>query len=331
MTMSKNFDRPNVLVAGGAGFLGSHICEFLLERYNVICVDDYSTGHEGNVDHLLSHPHFEFVRHTITDPLDFKTMKGLERFRTAFVGVQYVIHAASFGAPAEFIKRPVEMMMANAVGTRNLLELAMSARARFVFISDAILSSNTFTEKHPCYRMTESRKFAEMLCWTYRDLYSLEVSVVRLGDCYGSNVQLDDTRLIPWLIARALRNEEVVLQGSLEKGAFLYVSDACDAVEKVLLAEKTGLYEIGATAVYTVTEVAEKIRALTGSSFILKQGLPSKDIEVVSRYWEAQQYPSDISAIRQETGWFPVVLLDDGLRETIEYMKSLRGAKGVTV
>lgn len=329
--MKKEFqsERKNVLVCGGAGFFGSNLCEYLLERYNVICVDNYSTGHESAIDDLLSHPHFEFIRHDVREPLNFNDVKELERFRLAFVGVSHVIHTAVPGAPDVIIKSPVEMMMAHSVGTKNLLELALAHHAHFLLISDGI-AQNEYAQTDPCHHLAESKRFAEMLVMAYRDLYSLKTSIIRMHSCFGPRASLSDTRLVSWLVARAMSNESVALPQELKEVSLLYVADACDAVEKIMATEDGGTFDVGSTTVMPTEELLKKIEHALGLPIKRVEAFPS-ELSLVARFWQEQGAVAQISAVKKETGWFPIMLIDDGIQKTVDYMKSLRGVKRVTL
>ncbi len=320
--------RPNVLVLGGAGFVGSNLCEFLLQKYNVICVDNYSGSTESEIDHLLSHPHFEFIRHDVTAPLDFSSVKDLERFRVPFIGVQYVIHAASLSAPGAYLSHPVETMMANASGVKNALDFALTYRARFVYISDpSVYGAPEYLE--PQSVCAVSKRFGEHLVATYTRLYSLETSTVRLYSTFGPNTTLTDTRVIPSLIRLALANEPIPFPKPLmaKESSFLYVSDAVDALEKIMTAEHPGTYDLGSPTGMPMSAVVKKIIEKTHSSSVVIDGPPSPESEILAAAWELECAVPSIQHIRQETGWFPVVLFEDGLEKTIDFLKSLRGVR----
>lgn len=332
-------NRPTALVLGGGGFLGSNLCEHLLEEHNVICVDNFSSGSESTIDHLLANPHFELLRHDIQEPLDFKNLAALERFQVLFTGIQYIYHFASPAAPHLFLQKPIETMMAHTLGTKRILDIALEQRAKMIYISDALVygslgggrpveSTQGAVDFYPALRpYAESKRFAEMLIDAYRTTYSLDVSIVRLYATYGPGMRLDDSRFIPWLVTQALAHEELVIPASFSKGAFLYVSDAIDAIEKIIKGEGSGTYNLGHGSEYSIEEVVSKIRTLTGSRSPVTT---TQNNEALYHFWMEQSLPPNIDALRDELGWFPVVLLEDGLAKTIDAMKSLRKVKALT-
>lgn len=336
-------DRPTVLVTGGAGFLGANLCGYLVNSMNVICVDNYSSGHESDIDTLLSHPHFEFVKHDITEPLDFKHFPGVERFRTAFVGIQYVVHTVASLSPAAYLRHPIDFMMINVSGTKRMLDLAQANRARFLFLSDALVYGTLAGIEHPTEehlgsleaypsalrRFAESLRYAETLIDAYRELYNLETSIVRLHQIYGPAMHFDDGRFVSSLIRKALSHQDIVLSPRLARSAYLYAGDAVDAIEKILLAEKTGVYNLGGGAGYDPSELAEKIVHTTESRSSVSVGEGPIDDQSFMPFWEAECRIPSLTRLKEEIGWFPVMMLDDGLSKTIDFLKSLRGVRSL--
>ncbi|MBI4239541.1 NAD-dependent epimerase/dehydratase family protein [Candidatus Uhrbacteria bacterium] len=340
MLQPKGAGRPNVLVIGGAGFVGSNLCEFLLERYNVICVDNFFSGKEQNIDTLLSQPHFEFIRHDITEKLDFKNSSSLERFNVAFTGIQYVYYCASPSNPTFFLKAPLELLMANSVGVKNALDIALSYRARFILVSDALVYGSLVHQKpsedmagvvehsDPLRISIQGKLFAESLAESYQKLYDLEVFIVRLGTSYGPRMHLDDSRFVPFLATRCLQNESYTISDEIRVGSYLYISDVVDALEKIALAENSFcVYNLGHGSGYSVQEVVQSLATLTGTHAQFSLGKPEASDATLQYAWQAQTAEMNIEKIKTELGWFPVVLLDDGLEKTIDYMKSLRNVR----
>jgi len=189
--------RTNILVVGGAGFLGSHLCEYLLEKHNVICVDTYASGKEQNIDHLFSNPHFEFIRHDIREPLDFKSFKGLERFRVAHVGVQHIYHLANTFSPTHVLSAPIDIALTCVQGTKHILELALQWRSRMLFVSDAAIYggdiprdpvkedfTGTIQWRNRLWWYSQHLRSAESLIEAYRHTYSLDTKIARLHHTY---------------------------------------------------------------------------------------------------------------------------------------------------
>ena len=332
-----------MLVTGGAGFLGSNLCEYLVNSYNVICVDNYSSGHESDIDHLLSHPHFEFIRHDITEPLDFKHFPGVERFRTAFVGVQYVIHTVASLSPAAYLRHPIDFMMINVSGTKRMLDMAQANRSRFIFLSDGLVYGTIDgvqhqTEEHlgslegypsSLRRFAESLRYAETLIDAYRELYNLETSIVRLHQVYGPAMHFDDGRFVSGLIKKALVHQDIILPKPLDSSAYLYIGDAVDAIEKILASEKTGVYNLGGGSAYAPSEVVGKILQMTESRSKMVEGQPSIEDQPFVPFWQAEARIPSLMRLKEEIGWFPVILLDEGLVKTVDFLKSLRGVRAI--
>jgi len=334
-------ERTNVLVIGGAGFLGSHLCEYLLEKHNVICVDTYFSGKEQNIDQILANPHFEFIRHDIREPLDFKQFKGLERFRVAHIGVQYIYYLATSVSPSVYLKNPVDVSMTCSAGTRNVLDLAVEWRARLLFLSNAVLYGNgsggPISEDHSGeldWRASEewypsALRFGESLVEMYRATYSVDVKIARLFNTYGPKMHFDDGRFIPELIRAHLQNEEIIIDERFTQASCLYVSDAVDALEKIMLSEKGVVYNLGSPSSYPVDEIIATIARLTGTqSRVRRGGLDSTGLRVQYAWMQYARTPN-MALLRDAAAWFPVVLLEEGLKNTIDYMKALRGIRQI--
>ncbi|MBI2483828.1 NAD-dependent epimerase/dehydratase family protein [Candidatus Uhrbacteria bacterium] len=335
-------ERTNILVVGGAGFLGSHLCEFLLEKHNVICVDTYFSGKEQNIDHLLVNPHFEFIRHDIREPLDFKLFKGLERFRVAHIGVQHIYYLAGSVSPTVYLKHPVDVSMTCSAGTRNILDLAVEWRARLLFLSNAVLYG-TVTEgpisedqggeldwRSPEEWYPSALRFGESLVEMYRATYSLETKIVRLFQTYGPRMHFDDGRFIPELIRAHLHNEEIVIDERFVKASCLYISDAVDALEKIMLTEKGAVYNLGSPTSYSIDELIAAVARLTGSEPRVRRALLDQDAALRIQYaWIQHARTPNMTLLRDAAAWFPVVLLEEGLQKTIDYMKALRGIRRI--
>ncbi len=342
--MAEYSQRKNVLVIGGAGFIGSNLCEALVKDSNVVCVDNYSTGHESNIDYLLSERHFEFIRHDIATPLDFsKHQDGVERFQFQHAGIQQVYFLASPGSPDWHFADPLATMMLHSVGIRNALEVARTFKARLLYVSDALVYGNlpdpkfrppeefsgSFEHDSPLAFYIQARRFAESLVELYRSIHALDAKIVRMFTTYGPKMHLNDGRIIAQLISDALAQKPIVLTKDLDAGSFLYVADAIDALQKIMLSDATGTFNLGHGSQYTIKEVMAKIISLTASRSTVSVG--QVEGKLASRYaaWERGCMVPNLSRVKEETGWFPVTLLDEGLRKTIDYLKSLRGVKGI--
>jgi len=330
-------ERINVLVTGGAGSIGSHLCEFLLaqEKYNVICVDNYFSGNERNIDRLLAHPHFEFIRHDLSEKLDFSQFPGTERFKVAFVGVQEIYHLAGPDSPRVYLASPLEVMTLASQGTKHVLELALQYRAKVILASDTNVYGDAPADMHiqESYRgnfdfldsangCAEGKRYSEALADVYRRLYSLTIKIVRLHNVYGPNMHFGDGRFIPAMVERALNNEVLMVPSTMTRAAFLYVSDAVDAMEKVMMSDGVGAYNCAHPSHYTIDEVLNTIVRLAGSSSQIQR---AETLDEIAQVWAHSCHAIDVTRLRDDAGWFPVVLLEDGLSKTIDFMKSTRG------
>ena len=332
-------ERINVLVTGGAGSVGSALCEFLLaqEKYNVICVDNYFSGREENIDHLLAHPNFEFIRHDSTEPIDFSVNKATEKFKTAFVGIQEIYHLAGPDSPRVTLASPVEVLTLASQGTKHMLDLALKHRAKFLLASDTSVYGQSDDdaplgeEYHgpldyltPMAVVAQAKRNAETLVATYQRLYSLETKIVRLHNIFGPPMHFGDGRFVPDTIERALHNEPIVLSPALTRASFLFVSDAVDALEKIMSTEKSMIVNLAQSSLYSFDEVVKTIIDYTGSTSSVTRGELEGDAALFSNVWKQYCHAIDTTRIRNDIGWFPVVLLADGLHKTIDFMKSTR-------
>jgi len=318
-------DRKNVLVAGGAGFIGSHLCDELIKTCNVICVDNFVTGQEENIDLLLQSPHFEFIRHDIRQPLDLDKLPELDVFRIKLQGVQEIYNLACPTSPQQYKDLPIETLTTNAEGTRHLLDLAVKYKAKFVqasssavygeFKDDTDLNEDYLGIVDPvgprsCYN--EGKRFAESLSVNYGHTHSLSVKVARIFNTYGPRMKLNDGRMIPDFIAHALTNRPLVIYGSQEStSTFCYVSDMVEGLIKLMEYEGDGIFNLGSVDLNTFAEVANIIIRLTSSTSNLKQIEPLP-------YLSKQGVPN-IDKAKEQLGWFPLIPLEQGLKQTVDY------------
>lgn len=327
---SAAFDKKNIVVTGGAGFLGSHLCDVLVQRHKVICIDNFSTGSEENIHHLLSNPNFEFVRHDISQPLDIAGLKELKAFQVPFQGIQEIYHLASPSSPKDYTKLTIETLEANALGTKYVLDLAKQFTAKFLLLSSGSVygepaEKTPFPENYFGYvnptgirsPYQEGKRFAEALVVAYRERFKLDAKIIRLFNTYGPRMRLDDGRMIPEFIAQAIRNQPIGIHGSKDDlASYLYVTDALEGMTRMMSSKELGPMNIGNPEGRTVGDIAEHIIALTGAR-------PDLRIEMPLPYDAKQAIPS-VRLAREMLGWFPVVPLEEGLKRTIEYMRGLR-------
>ena len=311
------------LVTGGAGFIGSHLCERLLQDgHAVVCVDNLITGHRENVAHLLAEPQFEFVEHDVTQPLDLP--------------VDLVFHLASPASPPGYLQFPVRTALANSLGTYNLLELARRHGARFLLASTSEAYGDPL--EHPqredywgnvnpigmrsCY--DESKRFAESLTVTYVRHYDLDARIVRIFNTYGPHSDPNDGRVIPNFITQALRGEPITVYDRGEQTRSLcYVTDLVEGIIRAMFFDGTKgeVFNLGMPDERSVLEFAQIIKRLVRSDSPIEFRPP------ISEDDPAKRCP-DISKARQRLNWEPKVGLDEGLRLTIEWFRKKLDVQG---
>ncbi len=328
----------NVLVTGGAGFIGSHLCErFVREGYNVICVDNFITGTEKNIDQLLTFPNFKFLRHDMTQPLDLEKFQELSLFQIKFKGLHEIYHLACPTSPKHSNSVPVETLLANSHGTYNALEVARRYGSKFLLAStaavygDLLPGMTRFKEDYlgyvdalgprACYN--EGKRFAETMTEYYRRYHSVDVKIARIFKTYGPRMKMNDGRLIPDYIMHALENEQIVVHGDPDTfvSSFLYITDLIDALIKMMASKESGPFNVGHNVIYRIHDVAQLIIKLAESS---------------STVTIAEAYPNldklggpDISLIKEKLGWFPLIDVEEGMKKAIDFMQSQHGVINV--
>ncbi|MBZ0112656.1 MAG: SDR family oxidoreductase [Thermoanaerobaculia bacterium] len=308
-------NRPTAVITGGAGFLGSHLCDRLLsEGYSVVCVDNLITGRLSNIEHLTDNPDFDFVRHDITRDLHLDQ------------DVDCVLHFASPASPRDYLELPIQTLKVGSLGTHNSLGLAMAKGARFLLAS----TSETYGDPlvHPQSEeywgnvnpvgprgvYDEAKRFAEAMTMAYHRYHGLDTRIVRIFNTYGPRMRGHDGRVVPSFIQQALAGEPLTVFGDgSQTRSFCYVADLVEGIFRLLKSDVTTPVNIGNPREMTVLQFAEKILELTESeSVIAYRDLPVDDPKI--------RQP-DITKARRELGWEPSVDLDAGLSETIRYFK----------
>ncbi|MFW5888239.1 MAG: NAD-dependent epimerase/dehydratase family protein [Patescibacteria group bacterium] len=328
------FNKNNVLVTGGAGFIGSHLCDELIKNNKVICLDNLSTGDERNIDHLLSDPDFEFVRHDITQPIDLENDPSLQKFKIQFQGVQYVYHLACPMSPKNFKKHRIDNLLANSYGVKNALAIAGKYDAKFLHFSSAVVygprrEGNEKIREDDIGKVDllsqrssydEGKRFAETMVANYGEHYNLDTKIARLFRVYGPRMKLNDEQMLPDFINNALEDKELFVYGDSDfSSSFCYISDVVDFCTKIMETEKQGPYNVGSDVDINVSDLAKKIIKKTGSNSEVKY-------EQEKLFMSRLPLP-DISKAVNELGWMPIMTLDKGLDRTIDYLKANRGVK----
>jgi len=306
-----------IVVTGGAGFLGSHLCEKLLASGNeVMCIDNMFTGSKENIKHLISNPDFELIRHDITQPIDIEA--------------DQIYNLACPASPVHYQFNPIKTVKTNVMGAINMLETARNTKARILQASTSEIYGDP--KIHPqnesyngnvspigiraCY--DEGKRVAETLFFDYHRHYSVEIKVMRIFNTYGPRLAIGDGRVVSNFIVQALQNEDITVYGDgSQSRSFCYVDDLIDGMIKLMESSSsfTGPVNIGNPLEFTVLQLAQKIIDLTNSkSMIIFKPLPKDD--------PVQRKP-DISLAKKALDWSPSTQLDEGLRGTIEYFKSV--------
>lgn len=321
--------RPNIIVTGGAGFLGSHLTDSLLKFANVIAIDNFITGSEHNIDAFLTHPNYEFIRHDFTLPLDIQSLPELKKFKISIQGIQQIYHLACPTSPKEYKRIPIETLHANAFAMKHALDLALSFKAKLLHASssaiygepenDALIPETWFGYVDPIgprSSYSEGKRFAEAMCWNYKSTYHLDVRILRIFNTYGPRMRLNDGRLVPDLVRTALQGKPLTIHGEEDAtSTFCFVSDMVDGMIKAMEASLDRPVNIGSDNPVSIRSVAEKIVALTGSKSPIH-------FEPHEDYTTRQTVP-DTSFAKQELNWWPLVDLDNGLQKTVDQMKTM--------
>jgi dTDP-glucose 4,6-dehydratase len=312
-------ERPRALVTGGAGFLGSHLCERLVaEGYVVVCVDNLSTGVRENVAHLEGDPAFEYVHHDVTLPLQ---MEGR---------LDEVYHFASPASPKDFERIPVQILMAGSAGTRNALDVALARDARFLLASSSEVYGDPLVHpQHEDYRgnvsttgvrsvYDESKRFAEALTTAYRRHRGLNARIARIFNSFGPKTRPDDGRVVPSFISQALAGIPLTVYGDgTQTRTLQYVDDLVEGVYRLMQSDEGRPVNIGNPVEYTVREIAEMVIELSGShSEIVHQPLPEDD---------PRRRCPDISRARETLGWEPQTPATEGLEKTLAWFAHASG------
>ncbi len=323
-------ERKNVLIVGGAGFIGSHLCNEVIKDHNVICVDNFSTGFIENISPLLQDPHFKFIKHDIIEPLDLESFAELAPLKVPYIGVHEIYNLACPTSPKHYNVFPIETLLANSHGTKNVLDLAVKYKARLVHLSTSAIYGEPLEEgplpesywgyidpigPRSCYN--EGKRFAETMVVNYRNTYAIDAKIVRVFNTYGPRMKLTDGRMIPDFINQALNNEPITVYGTeTDMSTFCYITDLLEGLTRIMRSKEQGPINLGNPEQHKISNIANLIIEMTGSSSEIhyEQPLP----------FTAKQGIPDITFAKELLGWFPVVSPEEGLAATIEYMRGSR-------
>ncbi|AYB30526.1 UDP-glucuronic acid decarboxylase family protein [Chryseolinea soli] len=309
--------KQRVLITGGAGFLGSHLCDrFLKEGFHVIAMDNLITGDLRNIEHLFKSPDFEFYHHDVST---FVHIPG---------ELHYILHFASPASPIDYLKIPIQTLKVSSLGTHNLLGLARSKKARILVASTSEVYGDPLvhpqTEEYygnvnpigPRGVYDEAKRFQEAITMAYHTYHNLETRIVRIFNTYGPRMRLNDGRVLPAFIGQALRGEDLTVFGDgSQTRSFCYVDDEVDGIFRLLMSDYHFPVNIGNPDEITIGDFAEEIVKLTGTKQkVVYKPLPQDD---------PKQRQPNITKAKELLGWSPKVSRADGLKITYEYFKSL--------
>jgi dTDP-glucose 4,6-dehydratase len=309
--------KKRVLITGGAGFLGSHLCDrFIKEGYHVIAMDNLITGDLRNIEHLFKLEDFEFYHHDVSK---FVHVPG---------DLHYILHFASPASPIDYLKIPIQTLKVGSLGTHNLLGLAKAKKARIIIASTSEVYGDPTVHPQPeeYYGNVntvgprgvydEAKRFQEAITMAYHTFHGLETRIVRIFNTYGPRMRLNDGRVLPAFIGQALRGEDLTVFGDgSQTRSFCYVDDLVEGIYRLLMSDYAQPMNIGNPSEITIGDFAEEIVKLTGT----KQKVVYKDLPKD----DPKQRQPDITKARKILGWEPKVSRAEGLKITYEYFKSL--------
>ncbi|MFC1613145.1 NAD-dependent epimerase/dehydratase family protein [Patescibacteria group bacterium] len=340
MTTKPNFKQKTIIVIGGAGFIGSHLCAKLVKNNFVICVDDLSGGSEKNIDHLLSLPNFSFIKHNLNKELNLEDRVELKELDLKFQGIQEIYHLAALMSPKKFNDTKLEIINNNINVTQNALKLAVKYNGKLLFSSSSVVYGNrpdnkTFFQedyfgyvdpigKRCCY--DEGKRCAESIVSVYKEKYKLDIKIARIFRTYGTKMSLNDGHMIPDFVLNALNGKDLVIYGNNNfRTSLCYVTDIIDGIIEFMNLEKdVGPVNFGSDQDYKLEDIANKIIE------IAKQISPSAEKSKIV-YEDALEFmiplglPS-IAKAKEHLRWLPIVTLDTGLKSMIDYVMANKNA-----
>ncbi|MDP6657991.1 MAG: SDR family oxidoreductase [Nitrospinaceae bacterium] len=311
---------PRTLITGGAGFLGSHVCDYLLEKgHDVVCMDNLITGSIDNINHITSN-RFKFINHNVTKYIDLEGP------------VDYILHFASPASPIDYLEHPIPTLKVGSLGTHNALGLAKKKKSVFLLASTSEVYGDPLV--HPQEEdywgnvnpvgsrgvYDEAKRFAEAITMAYHRYHGIDAKIVRIFNTYGPRMRINDGRAIPNFLKQALTGKDLTAYGDgSQTRSFCYVSDLIEGIYRLLMSDLNEPCNIGNPVEMTIQQMAEKILQASGSqSKIIYTPLPEDDPKV--------RQPN-INKAKEHLGWEPQVKLDEGLKTTMDYFKKQLDAK----
>ena len=304
-----------MLITGGAGFIGSHLCDcFVTEGHTVLCLDNFITGEEGNIAHLASQPNFKLIRHNISKPIEMAD------------SLDYVLHFASPASPPDYLKYPIQTMKVGSLGTLNALGIAKTKKSKFLLASTSEVYGDP--EIHPQPESywghvnpigprgvyDEAKRFAEALTMAYHREHGIDTRIVRIFNSYGPRMRMNDGRAIPNFITQALSGEPITVYGDgSQTRSFCFISDLVEGLHRLMKSDLHDPVNIGNSQEMSLLELAKVILRLTGSSSpLVFKPLPVDDPKV--------RCP-DIRLAREKLPWEPSMKLEEGLTRTVAWFR----------
>ncbi len=304
------------VITGGAGFIGSHLCDKLIkEDFKVICLDNLITSSTGNIKYLLKDKNFRFIKHNVTKYIDIRGK------------VDYILHFASPASPVDYLKFPIQTLKVGSLGTHNVLGLCKAKKAKFMLASTSEIYGDPLVHPQPesywghvncvgvrgCY--DEAKRFSEAITMEYHRVHRLDTKIVRIFNTYGPRMRINDGRVIPNFIYQAINNKPITVYGEGKQiRSFCYISDLIEGIYKLILSGINEPLNLGNPREFTIIELANLILKLTKSkSKIIFRPLPEDD---------PKQRQPDISQAKRFLKWQPKIKLEEGLRMTMEWFKT---------
>ena len=303
------------VITGGAGFLGSHLCDYLIEHgWDVLSIDNLVTGSEGNAAHLVKHPRFRTMRHDVSNYIDVPGP------------VDYVLHFASPASPVDYLKLPIQTLKVGALGTHNSLGLALAKKAKYFLASTSECYGDPQISPQlesywghvnpigPRGVYDEAKRYAEAMAMAYHRFHGVDTHIVRIFNTYGPRMRLNDGRALPNFVYQALRGQPITVYGDgKQTRSFCYVSDLIEGIYRLMNSDEHEPVNIGNPQEITILEFAERVRALLGLDVpIIFEPLPQDD---------PKQRCPDISKAKRLLGWEPKVNLNEGLKLTLDFFR----------
>ncbi|RJP29045.1 MAG: SDR family oxidoreductase [Candidatus Omnitrophota bacterium] len=306
------------LITGGAGFIGSHLCDALIAKgHKVICMDNFITGSKENIRHLFKEKNFSFIEHNVTKFINYSGK------------LDYVMHFASPASPEDYLKYPIQTLKVGSLGTHNALGLAKDKKAKFILASTSEVYGDPHVHPQPesywghvnpvgvrgCY--DEAKRFGEAIAMAYRRVHRVDIKIVRIFNTYGPRMRMNDGRVVPNFIYQALNSKPITVYGTgNQTRSFCYVSDLVSGIIKLMFSKYNDPVNLGNPDEFTILELARKVIDFTGTkSKIIFKPLPQDD---------PRQRQPNISKAKKLLGWKPKIKLDEGLTETISWFRSNR-------